>query len=149
MSADDLAQRGNELRPGGAREHDAVEVAVAGGHAQRLVERVGDDDHVQAGGGAPDANQRAGPPTRRIEACIEHEHVRRGARELAQQRWQIAGRAHDVEAEIVEQPAEGLGQQRAVVGYDYTHVMSCCRTACKGGSILANGPENAWGTSFP
>ena len=47
MAGDDLGHRRDELGAAGAREHHAVEIAVAGGDAQRLVDRVGDDDHVQ------------------------------------------------------------------------------------------------------
>ena len=47
----------------------------------------------------------------RIEPGIEHDGVQRRVGDPAQQRLRVARAGHDDEAEIVEQPAEGLGQQ--------------------------------------
>ena len=114
----DLGHRRDELRAAGAGEHHAVEVAVAGGHAQRLVDRVGDDDHAHAGRGGPDALERDERAADGMKAGVEDEHVRRAVGELAQQRLGVARRGHDGQAEVVEKPAEGLGQHGTLVGYD-------------------------------
>ena len=123
MAGNDLGHRGGELGAAGAGEHHAVEVAVAGGDAQRLVERVGDDDHAQAGREGPDAIERDERAADGIEPGIEDDHVQRRVGDRVRSASGAHARGHDDEAEIVEQPAEGLGQQGALVGNDYAHVM--------------------------
>ena len=118
MAGAHLGHRRDELGAAGAREHDTVEVAVAGGHAQRLVDRVGDDDHAHPGRGGPDALERDERAADGMKAGVENEHVDRAVGQLAQQRLRVARRGHDGQAEVVEKPAEGLGQHGTLVSND-------------------------------
>ena len=53
-----------------------------------------------------------------MKAGVEHEHVRRVVGELAHERVGVARRRHDGQAEVVEQPAESLGEHGTLVGND-------------------------------
>jgi hypothetical protein len=57
-----------------------------------------------------------------MKAGVEHEHVRRVLGELAQERLGVARRPPDVQAEVVEEPAEGLGKHGALVSDDYAQI---------------------------
>jgi hypothetical protein len=58
-----------------------------------------------------------------MERRVEDDHVDRVAGEPAEQRLWIARGSDDVESEVVEKPAESLGQQRTLMGYYYSHVV--------------------------
>jgi hypothetical protein len=53
-----------------------------------------------------------------MKAGVEDQDVRPAVGELAQERVGVARRRHDGQAEVAEEPAEGLGEHGALVGYD-------------------------------
>jgi hypothetical protein len=53
-----------------------------------------------------------------MKAGVKHEHVRRTFGELRHERVGVARRRHHGEAEVVEKPAESLGEHGTLVGDD-------------------------------
>jgi len=121
VARDDLSDRGHELDAGRRCQHDAVDLALAGGDGQHLVECVREHDDPQARRGGPNVVEHDDRPGDRVEARIEEQDVGLGLRQVFDQYRRVAGGTRYQHAEVVQQPAKRLGHQLVLVGDHHAH----------------------------